>query len=265
MYQVGHKRTTRWWAIILVTALLLFFLYFIGGLSWLSGLFTRIASPLQGVLTGAGTAISDNRSRAEVIKENEQLNQKLQEVSVDVSKLEALEAENQVLRQQLNFLEGQSYKFITARVVARSAQNNISALIINRGSRDGIKIGYPVIAGEGVLVGRIIEVKDSISTLLLLTDNQSKIAATIQNISQTIGVIEGENGISIKMGMIPRDEEIKDGETIITSGMQENIPRGLLIGLVDKIDATSSELFLKAYLHPLIDYGKLSIVTILAP
>jgi rod shape-determining protein MreC len=231
----------------------------------LIGIFTKITSPLQSSLTSAGTAITSLKSKAELVKENEELNKKLEQLSLDVSQLKTLEVENQVLREQLNFVEGQGYKFVTGRIISRSSQNSISTLVINRGSQDGIRISCPVVAGEGVLVGKIIEVGDHSATLLLLTDSQSRVAATIQNKDQTIGVVEGEHGISLKMAMIPQNEEIKIGETIITSGLQENIPRGLLVGLIDKIDSASSELFSQAYVYPLVDYQKLNIVTILIP
>lgn len=265
MYQIGHKRTTKWWIVVIVTLVLLIFLYFIGAINWLLGILTMSVSPLQEGFTRAGITISEVKSKKELIKENQELKMKIAQFSLDISQFRSLEVENQILREQLNFLEGQGYQFVTARVISRAAQNELSALVINRGSKDGVKKGYPVIAGEGVLVGKIIEVKSNISILLLLTDNRSKIAATIQNRDQTIGIVEGEHGLSIKMDMIPRDEEIKEGETIITSGLQENIPRGLLIGLVDKVDATSSELFAKAYIYPLVDWQKLNIVTVLIP
>ena len=265
MYQIGHKKTTKWWIIVIVTLVLLIFLYFIGGLSWLIGIFTQLSSPIQGGLYQAEDAISDIKSKKELIKENQELKKKLEQLVSDTSQLKTLEIENQILRQQLNFLEGQPYDFVTARIISGTAQNNLAALIINRGSQEGIAVGCPVVTGEGILVGKVIETKNNISTLLLLTDSQSKIAATIQNQDQTIGVVEGEHGISIKMDMIPQDEKVNSGDIIITSGLQEKIPPGLLIGLVDKIDSTSSELFAKAYLYPLVDYNKLNIVTVLIP
>jgi len=265
MYQIGHKKTTKWWAILLVIFCLLIFLYFVGGLNWTVAIFTRTFSSAQGGLYQAGNLISNIKSKGELIKENEDLTQRLQQLALDVSQLEILEAENQTLHKQLNFLEGKPYHFVTARVISQSAQENISALVINQGSDAGIVIGAPVIAGEGVLVGKIIEVKKDISILLLLTDKQSKVAATIQNKDQTIGVVEGEHGISVKMEKIPRDEEIKAGDTIVTSGLEEGVPQGLLIGLVDRVDLASSELFARAYIYPLVDYHKLNIVSVILP
>lgn len=265
MYTVGHKRGANWWLILAVTVVSLALLYFTGALAWLLGLFNRATSPLQSLFYSSSADIKGQQSRDELLKENNGLKEKIGELAPDESRLKELEIENQLLRQQLNFVEGHGYNFVTARVVSQGSQDNIAVFIINRGEADGIKLGYPVMAGDGVVVGRIVEVTNNQATFLALTDNRSRLAATVQNNDATIGLVEGEHGISIKMDMIPRDEEVKPGQIIITSGLQENIPRGLLIGLVDKIDDTSSELFKKAYLYPLVDYHKLNIVTVFLP
>jgi len=265
MYQVGHKRGTKLWVIIIVTLLLLVFLYFTGIIGFIFGLFSKGTAPVQGGLYGISNIFNSFQTKKELEKNNEDLNKKLEQAALDSAQLKTLQAENQALRQQLKFFEEKHYNFVTTRVISSSAEETTSALILNRGAKDGIKVGYPVVADDGILVGKIIEVKDSISTLLLLTDSLSKVAATIQNKDTTIGVIAGEHSISIKMEMIPQNEEVKVGDTVVTSGLQENIPAGLLIGLIDRVDATSSELFKKAYIYPLVDYHKLNIVSVLVP
>ncbi|MFA5359067.1 MAG: rod shape-determining protein MreC [Patescibacteria group bacterium] len=263
MYQVGYKRITKWWIAIGVIALLFVFLYFSGGLSYIVGFISRIFSPVQTGFYTAATAVGSGKSKRDLILENQELQKKIEQITLDSSQLKNLEIENQILREQLNFLEGQQYKYILSRVVSRSAASNLSAVIINRGKNNGVVEGSPVIAGEGILIGRIIEVEDNFSTVMLLNDDQVRVAATIQNQEQTLGVVEGEHGLSVKMEMIPRDENVKVGDTIITSGLQYRIPQGLLIGSVEKIDTTSSELFSRAYINPLVDYRQLNIVTVL--
>ncbi|MFA6534469.1 MAG: rod shape-determining protein MreC [Patescibacteria group bacterium] len=265
MYQVGYKRGTKWWLIGAVVCLALVFLYWRWGNNFLTNWFIQLAGPAQGALTEAGTAAGGFKTKAVLTEENQVLKAKLEQLALDVSQLKVLEVENQLLRQQLNFVEGKGYHFVTARITSRVAENSLSGLIINRGRADGIQVGYPVIAGEGVLVGTIIEVQENFSTLLLLTDSQSRVAATVQNQQQTVGIMEGEHGISVKLTMIPQDEKIDPGQTIITSGLQSNIPRGLFLGLVDKVEANASELFAKAYIYPLVDYQRLSLVTVLIP
>ncbi|MBI5621392.1 rod shape-determining protein MreC [Candidatus Falkowbacteria bacterium] len=265
MYQIGHKRTTRWWGFFIIAAVVAFLLILTGGARWLFGFFSQVAAPAQDGLYQLSTELRDIKSKKELLAENAALQERLAQISLDVAQLRELEVENQVLREQLNFLEGQRHRFVTARVIARGAENALSSLVINRGQDDGVGLGYPVIAGEGVLVGRVIEASPHSATILLLSDGQSNVAATIQNTVQTIGVVSGEHGLSITMDMIPRDQVVQRNDTIITSGLQANIPRGLLIGLVDTVDASSSELFAKAAITPLVNYQTLTVVTVLTP
>ncbi|MFA5076390.1 MAG: rod shape-determining protein MreC [Patescibacteria group bacterium] len=265
MYQIGQKKKFRWWLIVIVTLGLLIFLYFLGVADWFLGVFARVASPFQGTFYQAGITLNQYQSKEELARENAELKQQLEEISLDTSQLRTLEVENQILRQQLNFVEEKAYNFVTARVISATTDANFAGVIINRGADDGIKIGVPAIVGDGIIVGKIVAVQSHTSILMFLTDNESKVASTIQNLNRTVGVVIGEHSLSIKMEMIPKSEEIQTGDLVVTSGLEGDIPAGLLIGSVIEVDSVSSELFSTAYLKSLVNYRSLTFVTILLP
>jgi|SRR3989339_170296 len=180
-----------------------------------------------------------------------------------VIKNKILEQENFELKNQLNFKKNTTTTIITAEIVAKNLDTADQIVILNRGANDGIKIDSPVTSGDGILVGKIIKVEDNISFARVLSDNQSKIAATILNSDHSLGIIEGGFGLSIKMNFIPRNENIITGDQIITSGLELGMPRGLTIGKVAAIENESYQPFQQAVITPAVDYEKINFVGVL--
>ncbi len=181
-----------------------------------------------------------------------------------VIKNKILEQENFELKNQLDFKKSNTTVLITAEIVAKNLDTVDQVIVLNRGSNDGIKIDSPVTYGDGILIGKIIKVEESISFVRVLSDNQSKIAATILNSDHSLGIIEGGFGLSIKMNFIPRNENIITGDQIITSGLELGIPRGLIIGKVAAIENESYQPFQQAVITPAVDYEKINFVGILS-
>ncbi len=171
--------------------------------------------------------------------------------------------ENNELKKQLNFKQEVKLPLVSARIIGQDADGADRVIIIDRGEESGIKIDQPVTVGEGILVGKIIKVEKNISFLRLINDNQNKIAATILNRDRSLGVVEGGYGISVRMGFIPRNEVIVIGDQVVTSGLERNIPRGLLIGTVAAIENEAYQPFQQAVLTPAVDLSKIFLVDVL--
>jgi len=180
------------------------------------------------------------------------------------AKNKILEQENLELRNQLNFKNKNQYHIITAQIIAKNLDATDQVIILDRGASDGVKKDQPVLFGDGILIGKIIKTQENISFARVLSDNQSKIAATILNSDHSLGVVEGGFGLSIKMTFIPRNENIITGDQVITSGLELAIPRGLIIGKVAAIENESYQPFQQAVITPAVDYEKISNVGILA-
>ena len=163
----------------------------------------------------------------------------------------------------MSFIQESNYNSIGAIVIGKSIEPSRNSIIINRGKVDGIKIGYPVISDSGVLVGKIIRVEEKISIVELINDQQSKVAATVMNNERSIGIVEGGYGLSIQMNFIPQNEFIPTGETIVTSGLEKNIPYGLLIGTVEAVEKEAYQPFQRAIISPIINLERIKIVSVL--
>lgn len=197
-----------------------------------------------------------------VEEHNKRLNEN-QNLKVADAKLKDLEKENIELRKQLNFFHRRNFISVAADVVGQNSDSVEKMVIIDAGEAVGIKLGQPVVAGDGILVGTIAKVEKNISFARLINDNQSKIAATILNKDGSLGVVEGGYGLSVRMNFIPRNETVIIGDTIITSGLEQTIPRGLLIGEVAVAENEAYQPFQQAVLTTAIDLSKLTIVSVL--
>lgn len=171
--------------------------------------------------------------------------------------------QNEQLREQLEFLEGSPYTYLGADIIGKNVDPIANTLIINRGSSSGISVGDPVIVYDGILLGKIIRSEANTSIIRLLRDGQSKVAATVLNTDHSIGLVEGGYGVSVQMNFIPENEEISLSDQIITSGLEQGIPRGLLIGTVEATKKEVYEPFQQAVVTLPVDIDGLSTVVVI--
>lgn len=189
--------------------------------------------------------------------------EELLQSQVDNAQLKLLTAENTELRKQLNFVETKAFKTIGADVIGKNIDPLGNTLIINRGGNDGIEINNPVIVSNGLLIGKIVKIENDISIVRLINDNQSKIAATVINNDHSLGLIEGGYGISVKLNYVPQNETINNGDIIVTSGLEEKMPAGLLIGTIEAIEKEAYQPFQRAILTPFANLEKILKISVI--
>jgi rod shape-determining protein MreC len=258
--------TSRLFLSISAVFILIILAHSLGFLSALENLSRRVISPIvktiylielktKNFYAGLG-------NQQNIISENEQCQTKLRELYFDQTELVLLREENKTMRAETNFTKPEQKK-VLAEIITKTIDGTSTSVIINRGSENGIETGNPVFFENGFLLGRIINVEKNTAMIRLITDNRSKITASIINQNKTQGLVEGEHGLSIKMKMIPQDENVQIGDIVITSGTENKIPRGLIIGKVESIQKELYEPFQSANLRPLADLNKVAIVTVL--
>ena len=133
---------------------------------------------------------------------------------------------------------------------------------INVGENRGIAKDMPGIIGEGLLVGRVTEIGLNTATILLLSDRQSVVNAIVQD-TRASGIVRGRHGLELLMDSIPQNEEIVNGQSIVTSGLGGGFPSGLLIVEIKEVHESSNELFKEARLLPAVNFDRLEIVFVL--
>jgi len=167
------------------------------------------------------------------------------------------------LQKLLNLKDGLTNRVVAARVVDRSRASLFKTILIDKGTADGMRVGFPVLSEQGV-VGRIIETAWHASQVLLLVDGNSNIDGLIQR-SRAQGILQGAGSAGCNLKYISRVEEVLPGDVVLSSGLAGVFPKGLLLGVVTKVSRKGEGLFQKIDVAPAVDFGKLEEVLALIP
>jgi len=205
----------------------------------------------------------DFRSSREIMRENKDLKDQVVTLLKEKSEFLTEREENDFLRKQLNFNKENNYNLEIANVIGKDLDKTRNTMIIDKGTKNGIAVGQPVITDAGVIIGKIFKVNKNNAVVLLINDDLSKVAAKIQNQAKTIGMVEGEYGLGMKMNLIPQTEMIKEDDVVVTSGLEKGIPSGILIGQIERVIAAPEELFQEASVKSAVDFSKITLISII--
>jgi rod shape-determining protein MreC len=149
---------------------------------------------------------------------------------------------------------------IVGRVIGQESTNFLDILLLDLGQDHGVQIGMPVVTDQG-LVGRIFEVNNFSSKVLLITDVNSAVNALLQS-SRVAGIIRGTPEGALLMDYIQQGVRISVGEIVLTSGLGGRFPRSIPIGRVVEIRQRDIDVVQQAVVQPLIDFNRLELVSV---
>ena len=230
----------------------------------------RLVTPVQSWFSnrarGVGDVVQTLRDLRTLREENARLRQENDALIIENVQLKEAEAENERLRRLLDFTRtNPSYDYrggeVGARVIGHDPSAYLDFVIIDLGERQGASLNMPVVTERG-LVGRITEVHDTSSEVLLITDVNSAVTALIQT-SRAMGVVRGLAGGGLLLDQVPQDVEVHEGEIVITSGLGDSFPRGLVIGQISKVYQRDYEMFQQARVRPTVDFRNLEQVLVI--
>jgi rod shape-determining protein MreC len=250
----------RW--IVAVSLLVIIFIFAI--IRWLPNFsigFGGVVNWPAKKLYEVGSSIKLWTKVSAVKDENEQLRQLISANIVDYVALSRLQNENASLRKELNFVREKKVNIVVASVIGRQMLNR-STLIIDRGSRHGLAAGQVVTVGGGIVIGKLTEVFDQQATVLLLTDSRSQLAVTSASVSGTNGLVIGQTGNSLLLDYVPQTMPLAENDLIVTSGLENYIPAGLLVAQVGKIISKENDVFKQARLIIPVQYDAVENVSI---
>ena len=197
-------------------------------------------SPLLFVLSqpvqAAGQAVVSVEEFFFVYGENRQLRDENARLVQWVQEARRLGVENATLRAQLEYVPDKRSQFVTARVVADTGGAYFHSLLINAGARQFIRRGQAVI-WQGGLIGRIAEVGERSSRVLLMTDINSRIPAVVESTGDR-AIVRGDNSSRPVLQFLPDNSPVSPGDRIVTSGHGGVYPPGLAVGTVAQASET---------------------------
>ncbi len=171
--------------------------------------------------------------------------------------------ENKRLTQLLALKQASVLRLVAARVIGVSSGEWTSGVIIDKGSRQGIRRGFIVLAEAGV-VGRVVDTSATSSTVLLIRDPTMQFSALVQR-SRQEGLITGTLGNTVLLKYLPKDADIGVGDTVVTSGLTELFPKGLPVGTVVGVEEELSGLSRYALIKPSANLSGLEEVMVVIP
>jgi len=240
--------------------------------------FYCISAPIQKVLWRAGERTSDflgGITRVKILKQElDELKLKNQELTAQVVVLKDLKKENKTLRQALDLEFQKEFKLTLAQIISKDISQDF--ILIDKGSKDGISKNMPVITQQKVLVGKICEIYKNFSKVMLVSNKESSFDAKIfkkepsslkelgsLNSEKDIsGVVKGQGNFRILFDLIPREENLSEGDIVITSVLGGIFPKGLLVGKIKEIKKSDVEPFQQAGIEPFFDISQTEILFI---
>lgn len=260
-------RRTKLSVLLLAAVILLIFLHYISVLSFIEDRLIKLLSPINASIYSVGAKFNDLYSSrfniGQIKSENEKMKESLAALSLENAELRLKIKENEEQASQCQFVSETKLDAIGARIIGKNPEPNMQSIIIDKGSNDGLVVGSPVISDKGVIVGKINAVKSMSAEAILINDSRSQIAALILNQSFSKGVVSGEHGLSLKMELVPLNETVKEGDIITTSGIEPLVPRGLVVGKVNRIVADPNTFFQTIYIQSLVKLDNLTVVSVI--
>ena len=157
-----------------------------------------------------------------------------------------------------------SYTLINGTVILRNKNYYLSTLEIDIGSNNGVRKNMAVITSDG-LIGKINKVYNNSSEVKLISKSGNKYKTSIiikAKERDYVGIIDGIENNLIEIKDISKDSDIEIGDEIITSGMENEIPKGIYIGKVKKIKSNKYNLSKKIYIESNVDFNKIHYVSV---
>ncbi|MDX1994942.1 MAG: rod shape-determining protein MreC [bacterium] len=224
-------------------------------LNFIAGIFNDISQTVN----SAAVEFSEIQRLRE---RNAELEEALAQFQAELVELRETSSDYQLLTSLLDYTTtAENQEFVTADVINFDQSGVLRTLVINRGTRDGISRGMPVVTNLG-LVGRILEVSANASRVLLITDSSSFVSARLQT-SREEGSVRGELTGNLRMIDIPLDAVVQEGDLVLTSGLGGNFPSDIVIGQVQSIRQFEFELAQEAEVRSLVNFDTLEFVLVI--
>jgi rod shape-determining protein MreC len=235
------------------------------GVEFFDALLMEICSPFQKASTFVSKTIRGTFQQyvflVNLEKENRMLKQKVAELQAETHQIKEMRLANDRLRHLLQFREKNSSSMIGAEVIGQDPSSWFKSVTIDKGERDGVKRGMAVVSPTGI-IGQILKTAPHYATVLLITDYNSAIDSIVQR-TRAKAIVEGKGENRCQLKYLLRTEEVAVGDTVVTSGLGGNFPKGLMVGEIKQVDKKGHGIFQHAELVPSVDFTQIEEVFVI--
>ena len=227
-------------------------------------------SILSTIEKGVSTSVNAVTNTINSVGELRKLKKEYDQLVIKLEKFEQLQRsnadirkENELLKEQLDFVSSIEEKNIPAQIISRNLDDSYSYITIDKGSVNGIKKNMPVIAfqnGNQGLVGKIVQVGAFTSQIIPIYNMDNMVSTRIQN-TRDLGLVNGQGSqdLPLELQYIRKRvmEDLNIGDIVVTSGENDNYKRDIPIGTISKIEEIPYNSSLYIEITPIIDFSRL--------
>jgi len=195
-----------------------------------------------------------------VHKENLALSAENGRLKLDNSLLREKVSEYERLKKLLKFREFSKLESIACNVIGRNIKGYLKYVIIDRGEEDGVKRKDPVISYSG-LVGMVSEVYSDTAKVEVVLNPGSNVSV-MNSRTRTVGIVRGDGRGKMAVDFYDRLDDVRSDDTLITSGLGGVYPKGIIVGMVEKVESMETGLFKNLTLRSNVDFYKLENVLV---
>lgn len=178
-----------------------------------------------------------------ILKENSELKAEISSLKLNEKEYKKISLENERLRKLLEMKKRKGYKIEFAKLSYRNSMSIYKEFYIDKGKNDGMTLNMPIMYNN-MLIGRIDEVLENSSKVMMITNEKSKVSIKLGE-EKNLGILVGNNNNTLYVDYIIVDSEVKVNDEVKTSGVSEYYPEGFIIGNVEKINKSRDNLFKK--------------------
>lgn len=228
--------------------------------------------PMQKGLGIVGAEVSNNAaeaaSREELLQENALLQEEVEMLRTQLASVQVRESELEDLRSLMELRsEYSQYETTGAYVIGRGGSNWFNSFTIDKGASDGIEENMNVIAGGG-LVGIVTAVGDHHAVVRAIIDDTSNVSAMVAKTEDNC-IISGsletmtESGMVMLTSLEDREDEVRVGDSVVTSRISNQYLPGLMIGYISELEWDANGLTKSGRVTPVADFKHLSEVLVI--
>lgn len=230
--------------------------------------FSLVVSPLQYVVDYPVRVIGWMQSlvsaKKSLIDENMKLRYRQTLLEAELQKSLVLQKENSQLKELLLTSSKANMQAMAAQILAVDTSNARQIVVLDKGKREGVYTGQPVLDAKGVM-GQVIDVGPMTSTVLLISDSKSAVPVR-NNRTGERAILVGTNSIDeLSLINLPKTSSIHPGDVLVTSGLGRRYPEGYPVGMIEAVNSIPGEDFVKVTVSPVALLNRNRLVLLIWP
>jgi rod shape-determining protein MreC len=224
-------------------------------------MFSRVERATAAVVNGVTDVWSNYAALRGARDENQRLRQQVSALDIQLQQQRSLASRSEKLQALLGLKTAANVPTLAAEVIGGNPNPGVRTITIDRGTADGVTADMGVIAPAG-LVGRVIGPVARHAARVQLIIDRNAAAGAIAERSRAGGMILGsDDDPPLRMDLVPNLADIKEGDRIVSSGVDGIYPKGFMIGTVETVERRGG-LYLSIAVRPAVQFGSLEEVLV---